>query len=342
MANSPEYHDDGTVSFRIWAPKAARVTLESELLENRPNELVKGEDDMWSITLLPLKAGLYKYRFLVDGVITVDPTNSLTDGVNNLIFIKGDEADFYTARHVPHGSVHLDYYHSKSLGIDRPVHVYTPPGYAADEDRTYPVLFLFHGSGGTDRSWIDMGKANVILDNLIADGLAIPMIVVTPFGHTVEPGTSGWPFVQERGDFAEDFMNDLVPFVEEQYRVSSRAQGRALAGFSMGGYHTLKIGLKHLKDFDFLGVFSWGPNMEYIEENEPGFFDNLDSMNRSLQLLWIACGREDFLFRGVTEFDALLSERGVDHTFFVSEGGHSMTNWRRYLYDFAQLIFRDF
>jgi enterochelin esterase-like enzyme len=341
MANSPEIHSDGTVSFRIWAPEAGEVKMESELLEGQYSLLTKGDNNIWSIQVTPSKAGLFKYRFLVDDVITVDPTNDITDATWNLIFIKGDEADFYTVKEVPHGVIHQHFYHSKYLNSERPFHIYTPPDYYSNSQKKYPVLFLLHGSGGTDASWIKMGKANVILDNLVAAGKAKSMIVILPYGHTVEPGTSGWPFVREKGDFIKDFFDELLPVAEKLYRISNQPKDRAIAGFSMGGYHSLKIGLNHLDQFDYVGIFSWGAGRKWLAENAPQTIINPENVNLNLKLLWIACGKNDFLFKNVQDLDETLTELDINHTFVVNDGGHSMINWRHYLYQFAQLLFKE-
>jgi enterochelin esterase-like enzyme len=164
---------------------------------------------------------------------------------------------------------------------------------------------------------------------------------VTPFGHTVEPGTHGWPFVEEQGDFSQDFMEVLLPFLITQYRISGNSKDWALAGFSMGGYHTLKIGLSHLDQFGNLGPFSWGNGRKFFDEHAPHVLNNPGQINKQIQTFYIACGRDDFLFKGAEEMDFVLTELGIEHLLFVSEGGHDMANWRRYLYQYAQLLFQD-
>lgn len=342
MVNSPKFNSDGTVTFRIWAPSATDVKLNAGgLLNGAQAVLAKTSEGVWSTTVKPSKAGLYKYQFSVDQVNTVDPKNIITYHNSNLILIPGKEAEFFAIKQVPHGAVHKHLYHSDSIGTERPLHVYTPPDYYSNREKKYPVLFLFHGSGDTDESWIRIGKADAILDNLIAAGLVKPMIVVIPYGHTVEPGTSGWPFVQEKGDFIEDFLHDIVPFVERTYRVSFKPKDRALAGLSMGGYHSLKIGLNHLDKFGNIGVFSWGKGEEFLEKHAPAILANPEEVNRQLEQLWIACGKSDFLFKGPIDLDATLTKLGIKHTFVVSEGGHTWSNWRQYLHQYAQLLFED-
>lgn len=337
---SPEFNEDGTITFRIWAPKAAEVKLQcGGLLGDQSDLLERFDEEYWRITVKPVRSGRFRYKFLIDGVQTPDPLNSLTVGTSSVLLVPGEETTFFTVRNVPHGTVHRHFYHNPAIEAVRSVSVYTPPGYEKDVDQQYPVLFLFHGSGGTDESWFDVGFANVILDNLISENKAQPMIVVAPFGHTVEPGTHGWPFVQEQGDFIQDFFDVLLPHLESNYRISKQPQDRALAGFSMGGYHTMKIGLNHLDQFNHLGIFSWGGGNKGLEEHAPHVVNNPNEINKKIETLFIACGRDDFLFKGCRNMDALLSELDIEHIFQVSDGGHEMSNWRKYLYEYAQLLF---
>jgi enterochelin esterase family protein len=298
------------------------------------------DEEYWRITVKPASSGQFRYQFMVDGVQTPDPVNSLNIGTSSVVLVPGIETEFFTTQKVPHGTVHRHFYHNPDIEAVRSVHVYTPPGYEEHRDGKWPVLFLFHGSGGTDESWFRVGKVNVILDNLIAKGLARPMIVVAPFGHTVEPGTHGWPFVQEQGDFVQDFTEVLLGFLNERYRISTKTEDRALAGFSMGGYHTLKIGLNR-SDFGNLGVFSWGRDRKFFEETAPHVLKRPKETNGRFKIIFIACGRHDFLFRRAKELSGVLKDLDIEHNFFESDGGHEMANWRKYLYEYAQLLFRD-
>jgi enterochelin esterase family protein len=336
---SPEFNSNGTITFRIWAPKADEVKLEcAALLDGQPNLLERFDQDYWRITIAPAKSGEFRYKFLIDGVQTVDPVNPLTIEKSSLLFVPGEDTEFFTASNVPHGTVHRHFYHNPKIEAIRSVSVYTPPDYKENGEKIYPVLFLFHGSGGTDESWFKAGHANIILDNLISNGAATSMIVVAPFGHTVEPGTHGWPFVQEKGDFIDDFFETLLPILENQYRISVNPSERALAGFSMGGFHTLKIGLNNLDQFANLGVFSWG-NEDFFEDHAPHVLVDPQKLNDQLGAFFIACGEDDFLLKGTKEMHTLLSSLNVDHSFHTTDGGHDMSNWRKYLYKFAQIIF---
>jgi enterochelin esterase family protein len=339
---SPELNKDGSITFRIWAPKASEVKLQcAALLGEQSDQMERFNEEYWRITVKPVRSGKFRYKFLVDGVQTPDPVNSLTIGTSSVVLVPGKETEFFKVRNVPHGTVHRHFYHNPAIEAVRSVSVYTPPGYEDYHDQAWTILLLFHGSGGTDESWFRAGHANVILDNLISEGKAQPMIVVAPFGHTVEPGTHGWPFVQEQGNFVQDFINVLMPYLEKHYRISNDPQNRALAGFSMGGYHTLKIGLNNLNQFGNLGSFSWGADQKFFEEHAPHVLNHPRKVKNQIETFFIACGRDDFLFKRSQALDAFLSDRGIEHTFFVTDGGHEMANWRKFLYEYAQLLFQD-
>jgi enterochelin esterase family protein len=339
---SPQFNDDGTITFRIWAPKATEVKLQcAALLGDQSDQMKRFDEEYWRITIKPARSGKFRYKFMVDDVQTADPVNSMTVGKSSVVLVPGENTKFFAAQNVPHGTVHRHFYHNPAIEAVRSVSVYTPPKYEDHPERAWPVLFLFHGSGGTDESWFRVGHANIILDNLISQGKARPMIVVAPFGHTVEPGTHGWPFVREQGDFAQDFIEVLMPYIEKHYRISNNPKDRALAGYSMGGYHTLKIGLNNLNQFGNIGPFSWGGGQKFFAENAPHVIKNPKKVKDQIETFFIACGRNDFLFIGAKELDTFLSEQGIEHIFFISDGGHEMANWRKYLYEYAQLLFQN-
>lgn len=339
---SPEFNTDGTITFRIWAPEAREVQLQCALLIGDQSDMMERfDEEYWRITIHPATSGLFRYKFIVDGVQTPDPLNSMTSGNSSIITVHGPETDFFKVRDVPHGIIHRHYYHNPFIEAVRSCHVYTPAEYRIHPHKRYPVLILFHGSGGTDESWFREGKANMILDNLIAANKARPMIVVTPYGHTVEPGTHGWPFVQEQGDFIQDFNEVLIPFLTSHYRISDNPHKWALAGFSMGGYHTLKIGLNKLDQFGNLGPFSWGGGEDFFENHAPHVMNDPEQVNQKLDVFFMACGKDDFLFKGQQEMDSLLTDLGIMHSFHVTDGGHHMRNWRKFLYHYAQIIFQD-
>jgi enterochelin esterase family protein len=329
---SPEVKNDRTVTFRFLAPQAHQVLISVEYLGGlRPLRL--GEDGVWSITLGPFEPELYSYNFVVDGITTVDPRNPVikigTGTTHSLLDISADPPTFYDERRVSRGSVHLHRYDSEILKVTRGLNVYTPPGYFEDKKAAYPVFYLLHGMGDNERGWSTIGRANIILDNLIAEKKAVPMIIVMPDGHA--PRTEG-----VSNAFKEDLVNDIIPFVEANYRVRADAKNRALAGLSMGGFQTLDIGISRQDLFGWIGVFSGGINDTYEETH--GRF--LDSANDNLSLFWIGIGKTDFLFERNENLLQLLREKKVKHTFRLSEGGHTWKNWRHYLHEFAQLLFK--
>jgi enterochelin esterase family protein len=306
---SPEFNSDGTITFRIWAPKASEVILQcSELIGDQSDTMERFDKEYWQITICPARSGRFYYKFLVDGVQTPDPVNARMSGNSSIIVVEGEETDFFKVRDVPHGVIHRHFYHNSTIETVRSCHVYVPAEYHNLLNNKYPVLILFHGSGETDESWFAEGKANVILDNLIADSKSNPMILVAPYGHTVEPGTYSWPFVEEQGDFIQDFNEILVPFLKSHYRISGDPSDWALAGFSMGGYHTLKIGLNNLEQYGNLGPFSWGGGQEFLESNAPHVLEDPELINNKLSTFFLACGRNDFLFEGSEKMDSLLTD----------------------------------
>ncbi len=329
---SPELKSDRTVTFRFVAPRAHQVLVSVEYLDGlRP--LRQGEDGVWSITLGPFEPELYSYNFVVDGVATVDPRNPVikigTGTTQSLLDIPGDPPLFWNERPVPRGTVHLQRYDSKTLGVTRGLNVYTPPGYMQDQHAKYPVFYLLHGAGDNERGWSTIGRANVILDNLIAEKKAVPMIVVMPDGHA--PPAEG-----VTNAFGEDLVSDIIPYIEAKYRVRRDPEHRALAGLSMGGFQTLDIGVSRQDLFGWIGIFSGGINETYGQTH--GAF--LEQANENLKLFWIGIGKTDFLRERNENLLTLLREKKVEHTFRLSEGGHTWKNWRAYLYEFAQMLFK--
>lgn len=329
---SPEVKTDRTVTFRFRAPRAHQVLVAVEHLEGlRPLRL--GEDGVWAITLGPLEPELYSYNFVVDGVATVDPLNpNLKIGIRttqSLLDIPGDPNLFFEERPVPHGTVHLHRYESKTLGVTRGLNVYTPPGYETDPNADYPVFYLLHGAGDNERGWSTIGRANVILDNLIAEKKAVPMIIVMPDGHV--PAAEG---VDD--PFQKDLTEDIIPYIEARYRTKTGQENRGLAGLSMGGFQTLDIGIRRQDLFGWIGVFSAGIRDSYEQTHGPF----LDTANKRLKIFWIGIGKTDFLKERNENLLELLEKKNVKHTFCLSEGGHTWKNWRHYLHEFLQLIFR--
>jgi enterochelin esterase-like enzyme len=313
-----------------------------------PQDMTKGEDGYWSITVPPLKPNIYNYKFSVNGVSIIDPNNPMVkegDRSSESMFeVPADAPAVYDIQPVPHGSVHVNLYNSKTLGVTRGLWVYTPPGYESGK-ANYPVLYLLHGSGDTENGWVTVGRANLILDNLIASGKAKAMVIVMPYGRTsaevtlVPPAPPAAPGVQiDRNGFANDLLQDVIPFVEKLYRVSAKADDRAIAGLSMGGGQTLQIGPTHLDIFHYIGAFSAaGGNYDELYKD---LYANPAAANKKIKLFYIACGKTDSLFAGSQKLHESLDQHQIKNKFVPSEEGHVWRNWRDYLTDLAPQLFR--
>jgi enterochelin esterase-like enzyme len=316
------------------APKANQVSVSGEVVD-RPQPMQKDEKGLWTLTVGPLEPAIYSYSFIVDGVTNIDPNNPyIKAGVrssSSLVEVPGDKPMFYDPGPVPHGTVHVNWYESKALKCFRGVYVYTPPDYENSRNK-YPVLYLLHGSGDTEAGWVNIGRANLILDNLIAAGRAKPMIVVMPFGHA-QPSVGFGPAPSERPDrnaFTADLLGDVMPTAEKLYRISA-----------MGGGQALNIGLTHLDTFRWIGVFSMGIYRE--SDPEQTYADALSdpaATNRKIKLFWIGCGKSDRLFESAQNLDQLLQKHEIKHTFVASEGAHTWRVWRNYLNQVAPLLFQ--
>lgn len=311
--------------------------------------LVKNEQGVWSLTVGPLPADLYSYSFQVDGLQVVDPRNPLvkmgaTASNTSLVDIAGERVAFHAIRDVPHGTVHVHHYMSKPAGYMRRLHVYTPPGYEKNSQR-HPVLYLLHGSGDTDAEWYYLGRAGIILDNLLAAGKSRPMLIVMTDGHPVkadnrDPASRA----HNTARFSEDLLSEVIPLIERTYRVSASREQRALAGLSMGGMQTLAVGLSNLDKFSHLGVFSAGAggrerDASAFEKTHAAVLSKPEETNKKLRLFWISCGKTDFLMPSVEALLASLNQHNIRHTWRLTEGGHTWTNWRFYLAEFLPLLF---
>jgi enterochelin esterase family protein len=261
-------------------------------------------------------------------------------GTSSQVEVPADRPLYYDPRPVPRGVVHVHWYESNSLGSLRSVYVYTPPGYESGRSRC-PVFYLLHGAGDTESGWVTVGRANVILDNLIAEGKARPMVVVMPFGHTqASMGLGSTALANpDRSLFTRDLLEDVMPLVERLYRVSNQPDQRAIAGLSMGGGQALNIGLTRLDTFGWIGAFSSALMRMEPEKTFAGLLADPAASNKKLHLLWIACGKQDNLFEANQRFSELLNKHQVKHTFVATEGAHQWRVWRRYLNEFVPLLF---
>ncbi|MDB5240621.1 MAG: esterase [Spirosoma sp.] len=342
---SPRFLPDGRVQLRIYAPKASDVTVSGDFPGGFPSQkLVKEPTGVWSVLLGPLTPDVYTYDLNVDGVKTFDPKNSQfkesQNGVSNLFRLPGRETDYSAIKNVPHGAVELVWYPSKSLGITRRMHVYTPPGYATMKEKL-PVLYLLHGGGDNDASWTTVGQANFILDNLLAEGKMKPMIVVMPAGHTPKPGLAMGAGPQQ-DPFAQDFLEDIIPYVEKHFRVSAGQDGRAIAGLSMGGIQTLNIALWHPDLFSNVVALSTGYFPPVLSELETKYASVLKSpqINR-WKHFWIAQGGPtDIAYQNNKNMMALFDKNGIKYQYTEVPGGHSFLAWRNNLRQFVPLLFQ--
>lgn len=336
---SPEVHKDRRITFRLRAPQVERAEVNVQFAQgNQP--MKKDGDGLWSTTLGPVEPDIYEYTFLVDGLQIVDPSNSWLKVwlrvSKNLVEIPGDEPMFYEEQQVPHGTVHIHKYESKSLDVTRELYIYTPPGYETNRETKYPVLYLFHGFGDSADAWTVVGRANFIMDNLIAKNKARPFIIVMPYGHT----PSSPPVMRSigrYGAFEKDLIEDIIPYVQKCYRVSTEQKDRAIAGLSMGGGQSLTIGLGNLDLFGWVGAFS---SAIPEEQNLGKLLVEPESINEKLELLWIGCGRKDFLYEANRKFLERLTAEKIKHVGNITDGAHEWRIWRNYLNELAPLFFK--
>ena len=343
---SPEVHSDRSVTFRLFAPKASEVVLMGSpgILEaiKEPKPLQKDDKGVWSLTVGPLPAGFYTYGYAIDGGLRMpDPSNPDLElrrwGATSMFIVPGAEKAVFEERPVPHGSVQVNFYDSKNLGMPRMFYVYTPPGYESSRER-YPVLYLLHGNGQIESSWTWTGHANVIMDNLLADGKIKPMVVVMPYGHIpreIKPSPAAPASPPDSGAIEKELLTAVRPLVETRYRVLTDRTHRAIAGLSMGAGQSMSIGLHNLDLFAYVAAFSGGGNRAEWEKMDSAV------LNSKLKVLWLGCGTEDAGFQGVKGMDDLLTKKNVRHIFNPSGGAHSWPNWQVYLSKYAPLLFRD-
>ncbi|MCU0913895.1 MAG: alpha/beta hydrolase-fold protein [Planctomycetes bacterium] len=336
---SPQVLADHRVTFQLRAPKAGEVVVAGQWPNGRA-PMQKDANDVWTVTVGPIPPGVWEYSFQVDGLQMIDPGNPaikpMREPRTSILHIPGQPPLLHDFQDVPHGVVRQHTYRSQSLGRLRELAVYTPPGYDRQTDTRYPTLYLQHGSGDNQATWVTHGKAHWILDNLIAQGRARPMVVVMMDGHAAIGGGSGGR-QENTTAFGRDLLEDVLPFVEANYRVKADVGSRAIAGLSMGGGQSLTIGLNHLDRFAWVAGFSASaPAREAIADclNDPA------GTNEKLKLLWIGVGKDDFLLQRNQELIATLKERNIRHEWRLTEGNHSWPVWRVYLAELAPKLFQ--
>ena len=339
---SPEVHPDRTVTFRVRLPNAAAVAITSadwtDLGATIP--LTKDDTGLWSVTVGTLDPMNAIYNFTIDGVTTPDlnnprvklRTNSGSPG--SVLYVPGTPPELWEARDVPHGTVEVNWAKATVHNDTRAYNVYTPPGYAANPTAQYPVLYLFHGSNGTQDDWTNVVRANFIADNLIADGKAVPMIIVMTWGHDNLGSLAS-------GTFERYLLEDVMPAVEKKYRVAPGRENRAIVGLSMGGGQALNIGLKHLDLFASVGGYSYAFTAQALQNNYAALLNDPAGTNAKLKMLWLGCGLQDKTvgFASNKQVSDVLYDKGINHIFFEMEGAHTFAVWRKCLEETLPVLF---
>jgi enterochelin esterase family protein len=355
----------------VFAPQAEAVRLAAGDVPGvgQTTSLTKAANGVWEVTIGPVDPGAYRYNFNIDGVSTIDPRSPFISESNNnvwsLVHVPG--ADFMDTKPVPHGSIAAVTYNSTALGTFRRMHVYTPPGYERSSDR-YPVFYLLHGAGDSDEAWTSVGRAGFILDNLIAAKKAKPMIVVMPAGHTRRGAAAAGAAAMGRSateEFVDDFVKDLKPYVEKNYRVLTDRSQTAIAGLSMGGNQTMQVAIRNLDEFAYIGVYSSGllgafpglsgrrggapptapaasapqPTAADWEKEHQAQLANA-GLKKGLKLFWFATGKDDFLLTTTVATVELFKKHGFTPVFKETAGGHTWINWRNYLHEFVPQLFQ--
>jgi enterochelin esterase family protein len=346
---SPEVYEGGSVTFRLAADYATTVYLSGNWMDYTaaPIPMTKGPGGVWETTVSGLEPEIYTYNFIVDGVSVNDPVNFKVqrDGTRylNMVFIPGERSAVYNeAAH--RGTLTTLWYDSAQLGLNRRMIVYTPYGYEDSKKTKYPVLYLLHGGGGDEEAWTSMGRAAQILDNLIERGEAVPMIVVMPNGNPNQQAAQtlglGTSTIDTRDPvyanaYVKSLVTEIIPFVEKRFRVIAKPSARAISGLSMGGGHTLTASQLYPSTFDYICPLS------ISSQDTPEIRSQLRALkNDGYRLYFVGVGNTDFLYEGAQTLDRILTEEGLQHVFYVSEGGHEWKNWRLYLQTFAKLLFK--
>jgi enterochelin esterase-like enzyme len=340
---SPEVRPDRTIVFRLKAPEATRVTL--SFTGSKP--MSKDDAGVWSATVGPLDPEIYQYNFVVDGVRILDPGNpNLKNGRAldaSIVEVPGNPPRFDELQAVPHGAVTIRTYLSTPLKKPRKLYVYTPPQYDLEPNRRFPVLYLRHGSGDNEENWSDTGRAGVILDNLIAQHKAAPMIIVMPNGDT-DGSWAGGSSPEGIELLGQELLSDIIPMIDRTYRVAPGRENRAMTGLSMGGGQAFTIGLKHLDLFAWVGEFSSGLVSDtefHLDKHLPGFLDHPDDINRKLKLLFLSCGTQDPRYPGQLDLLDNLKQHNIHYVWYPTPGVHEWKVWRHALAEFAQQVFQE-
>jgi enterochelin esterase-like enzyme len=353
---SPQVNPDKTVTFRFVAPSAKEVLLTAQF-QKKPVPMVKDASGIWSVTVGPVEPDIYPYSFLVDGIQVMDPSdmayfpNERFKG--SLVDIPGDTPLIHSMKDVPHGTVTYEYYPSAE-GTTGNIVVYTPPDYEKNPSKNYPVLYLVSGTTDTEEDWFKVGKANLILDNLIAEGKAKPMIIVMPYGNIeariadqkggLKPADpvsrEGAEIVKRSKAFENDLVNNVIPYVEKNYHVISNNENRAIGGFSRGGAQILRTAFGNMDKFAWICCFSAYLSNDEMENSYRHVYENPDKTNKELKMLWVSVGSEDFLYKSAVDFMDFLKSKSINYKSYVTTGGHTWMNTKKFLAATAQLLFQ--
>jgi enterochelin esterase-like enzyme len=341
-AQYPQILADHRVIFRIKAPDAQKLQIDL----GRKYDMVKDTGGYWLVTTDSISEGFHYYSLLIDGVAVADPASETFYGMGRMasgIEIPFAGGNYYAMRNVPHGDIRIKKYFSSVTNLWRQFYIYTPPGYDVNTSEKYPVLYILHGGGEDERGWAAQGKTDIILDNLIADKKARPMLVVMMDGNVSSGGLAGFG-EQVLKRFEDELKNAVIPFIEKNYRTETDAKSRALAGLSLGGLQTLYAGIRNTNMFSYLGVFSsgWFANQPAMSDPQYAFMkDNASVINSNLKSLWIAAGgKEDIAYNNCKIMLAKFDEMGIKYTYSEYAGGHTWPVWRNNLYNFAQVLFK--
>ena len=343
---SPVVNEDNSITFRVKAPNAKEVILHFDEWDVLSKPMVKDELGVWTVTIEPAAPRLYQYLFEIDGVRTIDFTNPVvksgTSIYGSVVEVHGVPPRYDELQNVQHGEVHIIRYTSTPLKKPREMYVYIPAVYRTEQNAAFPVLYLRHGGGDNESSWVKDGRAAVILDNLIASGKAKPMLVVMSNGLT-DGSWAGGSTVEGMDILEEELLSDIIPVIEQNYRVAVNKEKRAIAGLSMGGGQAYVLGLRNIDKFSYIGQFSAGiiGDGKFSHEHyTPKIMDSTANINKQLRLLWISCGTKDPRYDGHVAFVENLRRQGVNCEFHSAAYGHEWEFWRQQLRDFMQRLFK--
>jgi len=345
---APEIHKDHRVTLKVYAPETKQVKVinlsDEGAMGAKEYLMEKDSAGVWSVTTNPCRPGFHYYELSVDGFRCADPASQLYFGWGRWssgLEVPDEKLDFYLPKDNPRGEIRYHWYMSKTTGALRKCLVYTPPGYDTDPSTRYPVLYLQHGAGESELGWSMQGKVNIILDNLIAEGKANPMLIVMDNGYAARPGAENphRPRGQDNA-FSELVINELIPMIDSEYRTLNNRENRAIAGLSMGAGQAMRIGLSHSELFASVGAFSGGMRRFDINTSYSGIFKDVTKFNELYRLFWFGSGELDRSYESLKKFHETLDEHGIKHVWYEGPGSHEWQVWRFHIYEFAQLLFK--